>query len=541
MNAADFLIRDLQARGIPCLYTLCGNGLDPLLDASARAAFRVIDTRNEQAAAYMADTAGRLTRRVGVVAVSSGVAHLNALTGVCNAWFDGSPMLLITGASDSAYARRGNFQDMDTVGLAAPLCKYSAWVDRAERLPALLDEALAAAVSGRPGPVHLTIPMDVLRAPAAMPDVPARGPAEVEYVGAADDTALARAVDLIRRAERPLIIAGSGVFYADAGAELAVLAGQMRAPVTVPIWDRGAIEHPIPEFVGVIGAASGQPRLLPDADLILLVGAEVDYRVGYLEPPAIAPDAKVIRLDVDPDRLAQGVRPDVSLLGDPRYVLRQLGEALVTEGYRGRDEWLAQAKQRDADFRRAWTAPPPAGPPCTGRHVVGAIREAITDDTFVLVDGGNIGQWFHMSVCDRYPSRWLTCGRSAVVGWGFPGAAAVRSLYPKRPVLLLSGDGSATFTLAEIEPAVRQNLPYVAVVADDSAWGIVVSGCRKREQPPVACQLGPLDFAKVAEGFGARGVRVENPMKLPAAIHAGFESGQVTVIHCPVCLGGPTD
>jgi thiamine pyrophosphate-dependent acetolactate synthase large subunit-like protein len=173
--------------------------------------------------------------------------------------------------------------------------------------------------------------------------------------------------------------------------------------------------------------------------------------------------------------------------------------------------------------------------------VVGAIREAITDDTFVLVDGGNIGQWFHMSVCDRYPSRWLTCGRSAVVGWGFPGAAAVRSLYPKRPVLLLSGDGSATFTLAEIEPAVRQNLPYVAVVADDSAWGIVVSGCRKREQPPVACQLGPLDFAKVAEGFGARGVRVENPMKLPAAIHAGFESGQVTVIHCPVCLGGPTD
>jgi acetolactate synthase-1/2/3 large subunit len=518
--------------------------LDAILDASYHANFRVIDTRNEQAAAYMADTAGRLTRQLGVVAVSTGVAHINALTGVCNAWFDGSPMLLITGGSDSAYAGRGNFQDMDSVGIARPLCKYSAWVDRPDRLGWLLDEAIRAAVSGRPGPVHLTVPMDVLRAPAPEADPNAARPktATVAYGGEADETSLAEAVKLIRAAERPFIIAGSGCFYADASAELAVLAEQMRAPLTVPIWDRGAVEQPIPEFMGVIGAASGQPRLLPDADLILLLGAEVDYRVGYLEPPAIAPDAKIIRCDIDPGKLTQGVQADVALLGDPRRVLRQLSEALDAEGHRGGAGWLTEAQRRNADFRRAWTAmPPPSAPACTGRHVIEGIRQAVTDETFILVDGGNIGQWFHMSMGDRYPARWLTCGRSAVVGWGFPGAAAVRSLYPDEPVLLLSGDGSATFTLAEIEAAARQNLPYVAIVADDSAWGIVVSGCRKRAQPPVACALGPIDFARVAEGFGARGIRVEDPAELPAAIEEGFASRQVTLIHVPVCHGGPAD
>ena len=544
MNAADLLVRELQARDVECIYTLCGNGLDPLFDATYRANMRVIDTRNEQAAAYMADAVGRLTRKLGVVAVSTGVAHINALTGVCNAWFDGSPMLLITGGSDSAYAGRGNFQDMDSVGLARPLCKYSAWVDRPERLAWALDEAVRAAVTGRPGPVHLTIPTDVLRAdaPAADPNAGRPKSATVEHTGEADETSLATAVQLICAAERPFIIAGSGCFYADAAAELAALAGQMSAPVVVPIWDRGAIEQPIAEFVGVIGAASGQPRIMPDADLILVLGAEADYRIGYLEPPAIAANARIIRCDVDPAKITQGVQPDVCLLGDPRRVMSQLGEALDAEGHQGHAGWLNEARRRDADFRRAWTEmPPPESPACTGRHIIEGIRQAITDDTFLLVDGGNIGQWFHMSMCDRYPGRWMTCGRSAVVGWGFPSAAAVRSIYPDEPILLLSGDGAATFTLAEIEAAARQDLPYVAIVADDSAWGIVVSGCLRREQPPVACQLGPIDFAEVAEGFGARGVRVQDPSRLAAAIEEGFFSNQVTVIHVPVCHGGPAD
>lgn len=547
MNGADLLVAEMQRYGIPQIYTLCGNGLDPIFAACHRAGLRVIDTRNEQAAAYMADTVGRLTRQVGVCAVSTGVAHINALTGVCNAWFDGSPMLLITGASDSATRDRGNFQDMDTVGLSRPLVKFARWVDRPGRVALDLHEALGAATSGRPGPVHLTVPTDILNAEMTERDQEAAGrllssAAVVEHRAAADEAAVALACDHIREAERPMIIAGSGVFYAGGAEELARVAAVMKAPMAVPIWDRGAVEEPIPEFVGVIGAASGGPRILPDADLVLMVGACIDYRVGYLEPPGIAEDAVTIRCDVDADELGQGGAATMPLLGDPKSVLGQLSDALGAEGHVGTADWLAEAQRRDREFRRKWIEEAcPECPPCTGRHIVDAIRQVVTDDTFLLVDGGNIGQWFHMAMCDRYPGRWLTCGRSAVVGWGIPGAAAVRSVHPDEPVLLLSGDGSATFTLAELETASRQNLPYVCVVADDSAWGIVVSGCRRRGVTPVACELGSIDFAKVAEGFGAIGVRIGDPTKLPAAIEEGFGADRPTLIHVPMCTGGPAD
>ncbi len=542
MLGADRFIRELLDRGVPSLYTLCGNGLDPILGAAQKAGLRVIDVRNEQAAGYMADAVGRLTRGVGVAATSAGVAHINALTGVCNAWFDGAPMLLITGATDSATVGRGHFQDMDTVGISRPICKFAQWVDRPERIPLAVQEAFSAALNGRPGPVHLTIPMDVMRAEMGDPGTPRRKPEPTVYNSraAADPAAVKEAARLIRRSSHPIIIAGSGAFYADASKPLARLARRMNAPVAVPIWDRGAIEDPIPEFVGVVGAASGEPRILPDADLILLVGARVDYRIGYLEPPAIQPGTPVIRLEIDPHEMSKSIQPDVPLFCDPQSGLTQLAGAL--QGYKGNGPWIKEARRRADEFHRAWRqSPVPASPPVTGRHVIEAVKKVITRDTYLLVDGGNIGQWFHMAMCDRYPARWMTCGASGVVGWGIPAAIAVRSLYPRNPVLLLSGDGSATFTIAELEAASRQKLPFVCVVADDRAWGVVISMSRRRGSVPVGAKLGPIQFAKVAQGFGARGVLIKDPKELPAAINEGFSADRPTLIHVPIAGGGPTD
>src|SRR5262249_49940308 len=162
MTGADLLVRLLKAQDVPFVSTLCGNGLDPILAACKRQGLRLADVRNEQAAGYMADAAGRLTRRVGVCTSSSGVAHINALTGVVNAYFDGSPLLLITGASESRTAGMGNFQDLDHVALARPVCKLARRVDRPERIGLAVHEAFATARGGRPGPVHLAVPGDVL-------------------------------------------------------------------------------------------------------------------------------------------------------------------------------------------------------------------------------------------------------------------------------------------------------------------------------------------------------------------------------------------
>jgi len=547
MIGADLLVRELQARGVPFVSVLCGNGLGPFLKAAAQAGLRLVDTRNEQAASYIADAYARLTGRVGVCAVSSGIAHVNAFAGLLNAHYDGAPVLLITGASNSASLGRGAFQDLDQVALARPLCKRAELVNHPARIPQAVHEAFAVATSGRPGPVHLTIPADVLSGEIDVARIksPFATSGEVNNLAAGDASLVCDAAKMLSSSSRPLIVASSGVFYAQGGDALERFAKLSRIPIVTPIWDRGVINRSLEEFLGVIGAASGEPKLLAEVDLVLLASARVDYRVRYLDSPPLSKDVRVIRVDVDSAELHQGSEPDVAILGDARTVFGQLTEKWQSRGYAGHDNWLSTAREWYAQFYSRWAAPPAsvgAGEPMTGEHIVNALKNIITDETVFLIDGGNIGQWAHMVLCnDKYPARWLTCGASAVVGWGVPGAMAARLAFPDKPVLLLSGDGAIGFGIAEFESAARQNIPFVAVLADDQAWGIVVSGQRKSSNATVASEFSAVEFAKVAEGFGARGVKVEKPEEIVPAVRDAFESDKPTLIHVPVVVRGPAD
>lgn len=492
MTGAELFVSRLRTHGVEWVGTLCGHGLDPLFDACRRAALRLIDTRNEQAASYMAEAAGKLTRRPGVVFSSSGVAHVNALTGVTNAYFDGAPMLLVSGAAAIATMGHGHFQDLDQVALAAPVCKMARLIDSTESIASLVDEAFCVAAAPRPGPVHLTFPMDVQRAEAPVPQAP---PTRPTVRSVAPPPALPAA-------ERPLLVAGSGVFYAGQGEALARFCARCSVPVVVPIWDRGSIDRPLPEFMGVIGAATGGLRLLPDADLVLVCGAAADYRLSYLEGKRAA--------QIEPEHLDQ-----ISLAPRPG--------------------WLAEAQRRRDEFRRAFRAA--AKRSATGIHaldIIDSLRAVLTDDTVLLIDGGSIGQWVHQLLGDRYPGHWLTCGASGVVGWGLPGAMAARLCYPERPVILVSGDGAMTFTVAELECAARQRLPFVTIVADDQAWGITRTGHQRQFGAPIASDLGPIDFAGIAEALGCRGVRVNDAAEITPAIRHGLEADRPTVIHVPI-------
>ena len=547
MTGADLLVKELQARGVPFVSVLCGNGLSPFLRAAKQAELRLVDTRNEQAASYIADTYARLTRRVGVCAVSSGIAHVNAFAGLLNAHYDGAPVLLITGASSSATLGRGGFQDLDQVALAHPLCKRAELVSDPARIPQEIHESFATATSGRPGPVHLTIPADVLSAKVDEAQIksPFSTLGEVKNIAAGDVALVCDAAKMLSSASRPIIVAGNGVFYSQGGDALQEFVKLSRIPVVTPIWDRGVVNHSCKEFLGVIGAASGEPRLLTETDLIFLAGARVDYRVRYLDPPSLSKGVRVIRLDSDPEELHQGSEPDIPILGDARTVFKQLTEEWQSKGYSNHDSWLDTARDWHARFYSRWTDTPvslSAGEPMTGKHVVNALKKVITNETIFLIDGGNIGQWAHMALCsDKYPAHWLTCGASGVVGWGLPGAIGARLAFPDKPILLLSGDGAIGFGIPELESATRQNLPFVTVLADDEAWGIIVSEQRQSSDTIVASTFGTVEFASVAEGFGALGVRVEKPEEIVPAILEAFESDKPTLIHVPVAVQGPAD
>lgn len=543
MTGAELFVRELQKRGVNFMATLCGHGLNPLHQACHEADLRLVDVRNEQAASYIAEAAGRLSRQVGVCAVSSGVAHANAMSGVVNAHFDGAPMLLVTGSGRTETIGLGHFQDLDQVALAKPACKYARLIDSPERIPQVVNEAFAAALSGRPGPVHLTFPLNVQTA-AVEPSGVIRSvfPAKEDIQSAwGDPDRIAEAVRLLAEAERPLIVAGSGVYYAEGEEALRALAEALAIPIVVPIWDRGSIPQPIEQFMGVIGAATGGPRLLPDADLILMVGAACDYRVGYLQPPAIQEDVRIVRIDIDPARLLQGVGAHHCVLGNPRSVLMQLTDACRSEGIGAHTTWLAETQTRRQKFLERVLLQREEVP--TGDlhalDIVEAVRSVMTDETILIIDGGNIGQWVHQTLCDRYPGHWLTCGASGVIGYGIPAAIAARVLYPERPIIVVSGDGSLTFSVSELETASRQGLPFVVIVADDQAWGIALSGQMKELGKAISAELGPIRFDLMAESFGARGLRASSSGEIAPAIREGLASDRPTLIHVPIVRSSP--
>ena len=522
MTAADLLVQSLRQRGVEWIATLCGHGLDPLLNAAREADLRLVDVRNEQTCAYMADACGRLTRRPGICAVSSGVADVNALAGVANASFDRAPLLLISGAGPTATAGKGHFQDLDQVALARPITKFSASIDNAEHTLRLLDEAFARAMADPRGPVHLMFPLDVQATELSGCDIGAVSSVVSDIATTeADLQDIARALTI---AKAPLVIAGSGIFYNGSAFEMLRFCTDFHIPVVTPIWDRGAVDQPSRVFLGVVGAATGEPAVLSDADCILLAGAEIDYRIRYLQPPFVREDARIFRIGADWNALAarSGKRP------------AKQGAA--------RENWLATCVERRDDFRRAveHRAEEQARRGLHAIHIIRAIQEVLLENPVLLIDGGSIGQWAQQLLCrDRYPGDWLTCGRSGVVGWGIGGAMAARLAFSERPVILLSGDGAFTFNVADLESAVRQSLPFVAIVADDRGWGITRLAQIREFGVPIASSLGPIAFDRLALSLGAHGVGASTPGEIAHELRKAIDKPVVTVIHVPITGGNP--
>ena len=540
MNGAQWLVRTLREQGVQRVFVLCGNGLDPFLDACLDHNVQVIDVRNEQAAAYMADTWGRMTGQLGVVAVSSGPGHTNALTGLANAYWDGGPMLLISGCSAQDTRGLDNFQELDQVAMAAPVCKYATMVRHPQALQPEVHTALATAVNGRPGPVHLTIPVDVFTAQvdgSIVPHLPAPSIAVTQRCPG-DSDLVRGAVTMLAAAARPFMVVGSGAFYADAGQALAEFAGLTEIPIVSHIWDRCCIEQPIPQYMGVTnGELNYAMDMLAQADVVLFVGARIDYRVSHGRPPGFRADAKVIRVDIEPSEINRARVADIGIVGNPRSVLEQMSaQARQVDRWANRG-WLAQVRARHDLLLEQWDDLAREDVcPIPGIRICREIKPFLDRDITFLLDGGNIGRWAHMTLFDRHPAHWFTCGASGVVGWGLSGAVAAKLARPDKPLLLLSGDGAAGFNVTEIETALRFGTPYVAVIAHDGAWGIVADGQEAGRR--VACEFGEIRFDRVAQALGAEGVYVTDPRELGPAIERGLSADHVVVIHVPTQLAG---
>jgi acetolactate synthase-1/2/3 large subunit len=522
-RGADIVVRSLQRLGCDRVFTLSGNHIMSLFDAALDAGLDLIHVRHEAAAVHMADAHGRLTGQPGVAMVTGGPGHANAVGALFTALSAESPMVLLSGHAATWELGRGGFQEIRQAEMAAPVCKASWMVQATAELGRDLGEAMRIAASGRPGPVHLSLPSDVLEQRLAEDAIvwPQRTISHGPPMPDADADAILAAV---AKAKRPIVLAGPQLSSLGGRALLAQLEAVIGAPAVVMESPRGIADATLGAF----------PDLIGRADLIVLLGKALDFTTKWLSGRAFDPELRVIAVDPDPVLLQRakaekGERLLVACQADPGSATGMLIARAVE---RGDDAWLKQARgaldSRPAEWADIVSSKPGRLHPA---EVFRALRPFVERDpnSVLICDGGEFAQWAQSMLPLR---RRLINGVAGAIGPSLSFALSARLLEPQAPIFAVLGDGTVGFHIAEFETAVRRRLPFVAILGNDARWN-AESQIQLREYGANrmhGCELLPARYDQVVEAFGGHGEHVERAADLPGAIERALNSGK------PACI-----
>ena len=523
------MARVLKQAGVGHVFTLCGGHILPIYDGCLDEGVTLIDTRHEQAAAHCADAYARLTRNVGVAMVAPGPGLTDAVTGVANAYAARSPLVLIGGAAPLGLRGLGALQEMEQVALLRPITKGSFTVPETRQIPEVLTTAIRTALSGRPGPVFVEIPVDLL-----MSTIEDRlAPIPTAYVhrprGAADAAELATLERLLADAERPVVVAGGGIWWDDAAAALAAFAARAGVPVFMNGAGRGALPAGHPNAFG-----HARSLALASADLVLVLGTPLDFRLGYGRAPTFADNARVVMIDVDAADLGRNRALALGLVGDLGVILRQAAEVVPAAMAARVAPWLDTVRAAELEGRQKLAAFCAADTvPIAHYRLAAEIARVVGPDTTVVGDGGDVVGCASKIVALHRPGQWLDPGPLGCLGVGSSFALTAKLLHPERPVILIAGDGALGLNGMELETAVRFRLPYVCVVGNDGGWGQIRNPQLSfyGEDRAVATSLPVTRFDLFAEALGARGVLVREPRDLAPALDKALGSNEVWCVN----------
>ncbi len=540
-TAGRFVADALVAAGVRVAFTVPGESFLSLLDGLAAAGIRVVSTRHEGAAAFMAAAAATLSGRPAVVLGTRAVGAANMAIGLHAALADSAPVIAIAGQVERAVRGREAFQEADLAATVGGFCRWAREIRDVAALPAALDEALRRATTGRPGPVLLSLPSDLLDGPA---------PAGIDHVSSAsalgpnrsaalDPAAIKRIFHLLLDARRPVILAGAGVLRSRGTADLVRLAEMVHVPV-IAAWRRPDVfPNDNPLYLGMTGyfaAPSVRERLL-EADGLLVIGSRLNEvaTFGYTIPHAGTAWAHV-------DLEALGQRPGlpapaVAVAADARTFLREARRVLAMAALEASS--LDRRREANAADRAAYEAARVVdgvawdGPGVHPGRVVATLNAILPPDAIVTTDAGHFGGWAARGLVVRRPGTFLG-PTSGAMGYGLPAAIAASLASPGRPVVALVGDGGFGMTGMELETAVREHAHPVVLLFDNARYGTIADHQERRGMGPVATRLGPVDWVRVAEGLGAEGMLVERDEEFEPALRAALASRRTTVLHLVV-------
>ncbi len=528
-----FIADALRAAGVRYAFTVPGESFLGLLDAFEDAGIRVIATRHEGAAAFMAEAHGQLTGRPAVALGTRAVGGTNLGIGIHTARQDSTPMFVAIGQVERALLGREAFQEIDQVATLGGLAKWAAAPRSADEIATTMSEAVRQALGGRPGPVLLSLPEDLLD--EVMPGEHRIDVARPTSARASDDE-IRSVIEFLASAERPVIVAGGGVLRARTSTELLRFAELLQVPV-IAAWRRADVisnDHPL--FLGMagFGAPSSVRQRLDDADALVVLGARLNEPTtfGYTVPREGLPWAHV---DLVPGQASGSTRPTITVATDAKAFLKAANERLL--GRAVLDAALVATRQgHNREDRAAFETSSVIdggawdGPGVHPGRTIATLRRVLPDDAILTTDAGNFASWAGRGFRFRRPGTFLG-PTSGAMGYGLPAAIAAALVHRDRPVVALVGDGGLGMTMAEIETAVRVAARVIVVVFDNERYGTIRMWQERRGTGiGVATDLGPVDFAAIARACGARGVRVERDADFEPALRAALAADRATVI-----------
>ena len=536
MIGAKALIASLEKEGVDIVFGLPGGANLPIYDELVDANFRHILVRHEQAAAHMADGYARIKRKAGVCIATSGPGATNLITGIATAHADSIPMVAITGQVPVAMIGKDAFQETDIIGISNPCTKYAFQPRKAIEIPEVIKKAFYITESGRPGPVLVDIPKDVQqeKADIEFPElIKVRG-----YKPAFDPdlSQIEKAINIIMKAEKPIIMAGGGVILSGAFHELQALAEILMCPVVTTFKGKGAFPENHPLAMGPIGmhGHAEANKIIIEADCIIAIGARFsDRSVGRFDE--FGKGMSIIHLDVDPAEIGKNKSVDVAVVGDVKSSLRTLVKMLTTKGIRKDPEnsWLKRRKElieyytsTIKDYSREITA----------KKTLKKLRELLPSEAIVTTEVGQCQMWASLHFDVITPGTFFSSTGLGTMGFGFPASIGAKAAKPDVPVIDIAGDGSFNMTENSLAVSVLEKLPVIVFLLNNYMLGMVAQWQRtfyNRRYMGVQQNRCP-DYVKLAESYGAQGIRVQSMNELDKAIKAGISSDVATVIDIPI-------
>ena len=527
VNGAKALIKCMEKEGVDILFGYPGGQIIPFYNELYDSNMRHILVRHEQAAAHAADGYARATGKTGVCVSTSGPGATNLVTGIATAYMDSVPIVALTGQVPTSMIGNDAFQEADITGITQPVTKHNYLVQDAKELPRIIKEAFHIASTGRPGPVLIDLPKDVQNT-----EIDFYYPEKVEMRGykptyKGNIQQIKRAAEEILNSSMPIIFAGGGVISSNSSCELVELAETINAPVTTTLMGISSIPTDHPLYVGMLGMHGSKYAnyAIQESDLIIAVGARFDDRVtGKLE--SFAPNARVIHIDVDPAEISKNVKVHIPIVGDAKQVLKSLNK-YVKRCNSG--AWIEKINKWKKEYPLAYKQMSPDV--VMPQFVIEQISK-VCNDAIIVTEVGQHQMWAAQYFNYRKPRTFITSGGLGTMGYGFPAAMGAKVGRPDKTVIDIAGDGSFQMNSQELATVVQNEIPVVVVILNNGYLGMVRQWQELFYERRYSCTFikGSVDFVKLAEAYGALGLRAERPSEVGPAIEEAVRSGRPAVV-----------